>query len=159
MTWIELNDAEQKLVQYLARCRMTANRAADIHNGRVGPQSDAETDQLGIGGELAFAKQFNIYPDLTVGPRRGGVDCYVGPYGVDVKTTKYVTGKLLAVPAKAVLAADVYALVVAHYPRYSFCGFARSGDLLHPSRLVDLGHGPTYALDQHELLTKDDLRW
>jgi hypothetical protein len=158
---IELNEAEQRLVCYLAKQRTTTNRAAAVHNARLGPQSDAETDHLGIGGEIAFAKLFNLYPDLSIEPRRGGADCSVGPFGVDVKTTRYPNGKLLAVATKALLApdADVYALMIARFPRYDFCGFARRGDLLHPSRLTDLGHGPTYALEQTELLTADAIQW
>lgn len=161
---VTLTDVEQRLARFVAHQREAANRDAGIVNARIGPQSDQMTDLLGVGGEIAFARLFNVYPDLTIGARAGGADCTIGPYRLDVKTTHYAAGRLLAHTNKSLLAADVYALLEADFPRYRFCGFARAGDLLHPSRLMDLGHGPTYGMPQVDLrpdlpLTAAEIRW
>ena len=164
MHWITLSDVEQRLVTHLAKARQTNNDAAGVRNAKIGPQTDAHVNAIGVGGEIAFAKMFNAYPDLTTHPRKGGIDCRIGPYAIDVKTTDRPGGKLLAVTSKTLLAADVYALMIAAPPRYGFCGFARAGDLLHPSRLINLGHGPGYALDQVDLrpdlpINASDIHW
>ena len=42
--------------------------------------------------------------------------------------------------------------MVGRIPRYRFKGFMPQRDLLKQNRLTDLGHGPTYAAAQSELL-------
>lgn len=164
LTWIELSPVEQRLVEYVAKLRRANCAAAGVRNAKFGSQSDEETDRLGVAGEIAFAKLFNVFPDLTTEPRHGGADSDVGPYRIDVKTTKYPTGRLLAATWKTILDVDVYALILAEPPRYGFCGFARAGDLLHPSRLADVAGRSGYSLDQTALrpdlpITAADIHW
>jgi hypothetical protein len=155
---VELGPAERRLAEYLAKARHAANRRSGVRDARVGPQSSAETDLEGIAAELAFCKLFNAYPDLGEDARppfdaRLPLD---GVYlRVDVKATRYRSGRLLAVPGKATKAErpDAYALVVGAFPGpYEFRGFLAADELLRPTRLTDLGHGPTYSAAQAELV-------
>lgn len=58
-----LNEAEQRLCRYLAKARCAVNRASGKPNPIIGPQLQEETELEGIGGELAFCKLYQIYPD------------------------------------------------------------------------------------------------
>lgn len=152
MSDITLTVAEQRLAQYLATSRTTSNREQEVTNARRGPQSDAQTDLDGVGAELAFCRLMNVYPDLDISPRRGGGDCRWGGRVVDVKTTRYQNGRLIAVATKSDAPSDLYALMICNYPAFTFAGIATAAQLLSADRLTDLGYGPTYALDQAHLV-------
>jgi len=147
---VELTVAEQKLAQYLATKRHQAARKTGVKNSRIGPQSDEQTDLEGIGAELAFCKIMNIYPDLQFGERP--IEDAVLPDGrtVDIKTTQYKQGRLLAVPWKKPNI-DLFALMVGTFPKYRFAGMMTADELLRTERLTDLGHGEGYAATQAEL--------
>jgi len=149
--WIELCPSEQRIVKWIAANRSLANRNGNVSNGRIGPQSDEVTDLNGFGAELAFCKIFNCYPDFSISTRSGSSDCELRGETVDVKTTTYASGKLLAVIGKRELASDFYALMICDFPKFRFCGFAHKSELLAEGKLTDLGHGPTYAMAQDEL--------
>ena len=153
-TLITLNETEQKLCKDIASNRYSNNRANSVSNKKIGKQTNEETDLEGIAAELAFCKLFNVYPDLTIYSRSSSQDKgdVLLPNGktVDIKTTKYKTGKLLAVTWKS-NKVDYYALMVGEFPNYTFKGFMESSELLKPSRLGSLGYGETYIAKQEEL--------
>lgn len=151
---ITLNEAEQKLAVFIAKKRYENNRAAGRHDGKVGPQSNWETDLEGIAAEIAFCRHMNVYPDLDT-ERTGDLpdwDCLHPLMGrVDVKGTTYLTGKLLVVPSKSDHPANSYALMVGSFPSYEYVGWALAEDLIREENVTDLGHGKTYAMDQERL--------
>ena len=157
--YVRLTAAEQRIVRFIAKSRSQTNRQNGITDARVGPQSSEDLDIIGFGAEMAFCKMFNVYPDFSVQPRKGGADCLRFGNAIDVKSTTYGKGKLLAVPNKELLAADVYALMIVEWAYkddesealFRFAGFAKASELLAENRLTDLGHGPTYAINQDEL--------
>tara|TARA_R110002012_G_scaffold313847_1_gene526013 strand:- start:335 stop:775 length:441 start_codon:yes stop_codon:yes gene_type:complete len=72
------------------------SRASGIKNQRRDKsRTDKEIDLTGIKGELAASKvykaEFNPY-DLGVD---SGIDIMISDIGIDIKTTTYLTGKLL----------------------------------------------------------------
>lgn len=154
-TEVTLNPPEQAICLALAKQRHAANRAAGIRNAKRGRQSDEETDLEGIGAEVAFCKLFNVYPDLSIEPRKADQDegdCKLKDgRGVDVKATQYKTGKLIAVPWKK-HNAPLFALMIGKFPKYAFKGFMPSEDLLREERIGSLGYGPTYIAQQEELV-------
>ncbi len=156
-TVVELDRIEQGICKLLAQKRHDNNRSRNVKNSKIGGQSDAETDLEGIGAEFGFSKLFNLYPDLTISTRSstagqddGDVTLRDGR-SVDIKATKYRTGKLVAVPWKKPKV-DLFALMVGTFPKYEFKGFMKSEELLSEKRLGTLGHGPTYIAQQNELL-------
>lgn len=149
---VNLNAAEQQIAKFLAKQRHQENRRNGVENNRIGPQSDWETDLNGIGAELAFAKLLNVYPDMSIGVRRGGSDCRSARGNrIDVKATQYQSGRLLAVKGKRPSDADIYVLMVGRFPTYRWAGWATAQELIREDNITDLGHGPTYALSQSEL--------
>jgi len=156
---IELNSVEQRLIQFVAKARYSNNRNNKVTNAKIGNQSDEETDLNGFGSEVAFARLFNSYPDMTIETRTSFEDegdVVVNGKKIDVKTTTYKDGKLLAVPWKE-KTVDLYALMVGSFPTYTFKGFMKSENLLKPERIGNLGHGDTYIAYQHELKELEEL--
>ncbi len=154
MKKVLLTDIEQKLVKYIAQSRFEINRKNNVKNSRKGGQSDYLTDLDGFGGEFAFCKLFNIYPDLEVkvtsqDSDRG--DCLLNNLKIDVKTTKYKTGKLICALWKN-NEVDYYALMVGEFPQYEFKGFAKSSEVKKEENIVNLGWGNLYAVGQEKLV-------
>jgi hypothetical protein len=154
---IRLDEHEKRICAWLAKQRHASNRQAAVCNLQVGPQSNEMTELEGIGGEFAFCKLLNLYPDMSIKIGAGGADAKVGHLSVDVKTTTYLNGKLLAHVRKAEVACDIYVLVVGQMPTYRIAGWAYDLELLNERRLIDLGHGPVYAMTQSELRPMSEL--
>jgi len=150
--WIELNDAEQRLANFLARSRFENARGSDIPDNKQGPQSNEVTDLEGMAAEIAFCKLMNVYPDTSTDSFER-FDCVTTEIGtVDVKATKYSSGHLLAVRGKKDKAPDSYALMIGKFPKYRFVGWIPSTTLLQDTRLKSFGNSPCFAMPQDELL-------
>lgn len=154
---VVLDEYEQKLSVSMGRARYNAARAANVKDKKIGDQSNEETDTDGFAAELAFAKLMNLYPDLTIGARRGGVDILL-PSGkkVDVKQTKYPNGKLLAAP-HCTGENDYYVLMTGSLnegAKFTYRGYATKAELINESSTVQLTKdGPLtkYGLEQSKL--------
>lgn len=155
MVEVRIPRTHRQIIRAIAEKRFAANREQDVFNAKIGSQSNEFTDINGFAGEWAFALYYNLFPDLAVEPGSGGIDAVYDGYTVDVKTTEYDDGQLLAPTSKKDRdGAEVYFLVTGDYRdewRYKLRGFARKERLLQESNLTDLGYGPTYALEQNEL--------
>ena len=157
--FIQLNEAEQRLASYLARRRYKNNRAAGVKDKKIGDQSVEQTDMLGIAGELAMAKYLNLYPDTSISIRSGTCDLHTHEnLTIDVKTSAYPTARLTAPMGTPIHKASVYVLVVGTMPTFKIVGWAWAKDLINDGRIGDLGHGPTYVLDQEWLEKPERLR-
>ena len=147
---IKLNEAEQRLCKFLAKQRFANARNKKIKNSKIGKQSDEFTDLNGIGGEMSFCKKFNCYPDLEIAAWSSHEDngdvIYKGKK-IDVKTTKYSTGRLLVVTWKKETV-DYYALIVGEFPDYEFKSHKET---INKNNIKDLGYGETYAVEQNNL--------
>lgn len=85
------------------------------------------------------------------------VETHMG--GVDIKTTRYRTGRLLATRKKQSIPADWYALMWLEDERtVHFLGAAAGKTLLADTNLRDLGRGVGYAMDQSSLISPDDFK-
>ena len=93
-----LTELEQKLYSVGAEMRYSSNRTAGVKNDkRANERSNKDVDVVGLAGELAVAKYLNLYTDLTIFTRKGGADLITHTdKSIDVKTTFYDNGKLLA---------------------------------------------------------------
>jgi len=147
---ITLNEAEQRLAKFLAKGRSDANRASNTQDRKMGNQSGELTDLNGIAAEIAFCKIHNVYPDLEINVHPAA-DCVLhSGEEVDVKTTRYASGRLLAVRWKKPNV-DLFALMIGEFPSYRYAGSMTAAELLKDERLRDFGHGLGYAADQSEL--------
>ena len=130
---IKLNEIEERLVTFLAKKRMLANRKHDIPDEQVGKQDKLEMEINGLGGELAFCKATNTYPDLTLAGEPGTrpkADTHLFGSLWDVKTTKRADGRLLVRPMKrGQKACEYYVLVTGSMPNYKIVGWMHAEDL------------------------------
>jgi len=150
---IILNGAEQKLATHLAKSRYANNRANNVKDLKVGTASNETVDLEGMAGEIAYCKLMNLYVDMETNPPvMPSYDC-ITHHGVkvDVKTTPYRNGHLIATLKKIKNPPDKYVLVVGELPTYSVVGEVWSVDLLKEGNIKDFGYGPCYALTQSEL--------
>lgn len=152
---IILDKTEQRLATYIARARSDINKKKGVKDMQQGPQVTEDMEQSSIGGEVAFCKALNIYPNMAVEEPDDGVDCYL-PDGrsVGIKTTGYENGHLSAplwTPNKKVIP-DIFALMVGAFPEYRLAGYMKSTELLQDHRIKKLGATPTFTAEQRELL-------
>ena len=148
---ITLDAGEMAVANVLAAMRHGVNRHHGVVNGRMGPQSDFETDLDGVVAEIAFCRWKNVCPDLSITPRSGGEDAIFAGKHVDIKATRREDGRLLAVATKEIEDADIYVLAIVKGNQVRFAGWAFAMELISKDNLTDLGHGPTYALAQSRL--------
>ena len=147
-----LTDLEKKICVDGADMRYNIARSSGVSNGKIGPQSNKLTDQLGLGGELTVAKWLNLYPDFTIYVRQGGADLVThSGTRIDVKTTKYATGRLLAKINTAYESIDVFVLVTTDYPTFTVRGWTTKEQLINPENIINLGHGDGSGLNQDQL--------
>ena len=151
MTRIDLSIHELLICKTLGIFRRTC-ASGNVVDRQVGKQDPWEIDIDGVVGEYCVAKWLNVFPDFTVSIRKGGIDL-VSHSGktIDVKTTRYKTGKLLATTSKVNTACDIYVLAIVDDTGANIVGWASKDELLQDCNLVDLGHGKGFALEQSEL--------
>lgn len=154
---IRLEESEQKICEYIAKERHNNARRKGVPNKKKGPQSAYETDLEGVASEMAAAKMLNVWPDLMIGEAPAH-DLLVGRHTIDVKTTKYKTGKLIAALYKKDKACDYYMLMLGTFPEYSLGGFCRKEKILNENTVTNLGWGQLHALEQDQLMSLDEFK-
>lgn len=151
MIEIILNETEMLIATYIGMARHNNARVNGIVDQKMGDQDNAFVDINGMGGELAAARCFGAYPDLTIvaADSLPGYD-FVSRTGlrVDVKTTEYPNGKLLATKKTKLGDADMYVLVTGVLPKYRVIGYATEIELLDDRYIGDLGKGKGYIMGQ-----------
>ena len=147
---VSLNGIEQSICKHIAQQRYSNARKKGIKDLKMGPQDNYDTDLEGFGAEMAFCKLYNCYPDLHIGLDKD-YDCVINSVKIDVKTTKYKTGKLLATLKKTDSDIDMYVLMVGEFPNYTCVGGAYKEDLIKDENIKDLGRGKGYVLEQNQL--------
>jgi hypothetical protein len=150
---ITLNTAEQKLAIYLAKSRHDNARSTGKPDRDLGSQTKAEVDLEGISGEIVACRMFNVYPDTEtdlIDLPKYDLKTAKGSR-VDVKTTRYPNGKMLATMKKRAEDCDIYVLVIGEFPSYKIAGWCKAEELLQKENIINLGYGDVYALDQDKL--------
>jgi hypothetical protein len=148
---ITLDSYERKIVTEIAMDRQKNNIDRGSRSFKMGGGDDLLINIEGTGGEFAFCKVKNIYPDMTI-DHPIPFDCYINGHGyIDVKTTKKTNGMLLVGTWKYRSVPSYYALMVGEFPTYEFKGFFPGEEVFKPENLVNLGHGETYGIEQDRL--------
>lgn len=150
MKTIAITDDLRVLAAILGGFRSLVARNAGVKDAKIGTQSGIESDQDGILAELTFAQWQNVWPDIGLSPRSGSADAIVKGQRIDVKSTRKPEGRLLAT-LKVNPDVDIYVLAIVSNDAVAFPGFALKSDLIHESRIIDLGHGKGYAMNQSDL--------
>jgi hypothetical protein len=145
---ISLDNHEQEIVKTIAKERQRNNIERGSRDYKVCTEDDLKINIEGTGGEFAFCKLKNIYPDMTV-DHPIPFDCYINGHGyIDVKTTKYLNGDLIVGVWKSRAIPSYYALMVGEFPHYEFKGFFSGEEVFQPQYLSTKGKGPVYVIPQ-----------
>lgn len=140
---VTLTTPEQRICYYLAKGRYDANRNSGVVDALITSQiSPFQADLDGLGAEMGFCKIFNLYPDFSLEPRKGGHDCVLhNGTRVDVKQNRHTVDPYLIVKkTKTIEDADVYALMVGTFPSYRYAGFILAQDIIKEENLMDWGY-------------------
>jgi hypothetical protein len=142
---IELTQMEWLAARIIGTTRREVNRASGVIDRQLGKQDPIEIEVDGIAAEMAMHRMLNRYPVdvFDVRPRSGSADLD----RVDVKSTRLPYGRLLAT-VKDNEDVDVYVLAVIRPPFIEMRGWAYAHELKRDENLTNLGHGPTYAMEQ-----------
>jgi len=149
---VNMTPSESAIAQVLAVMRNTTARQNGVADKQMGKQDPIEIDRDGILAEMAFGKAFNLYPDLSVYPRKGGADL-IGRTGkrIDVKATRYKTGRLLIHIDKPVDEVDIYVLAIIDGDNVDLVGYVESANAIKKTNIKNLGHGEGYVIEQDAL--------
>jgi len=147
---VVLQPDEIMVCQIIGRMRSLIARNCGIKDAKIGEQDGAESDVIGMMAEYAFAKQFNVFPDLGLSPRSGSADGVMKNKKYDIKSTTYKTGRLLCT-LKDNPDVDVYVLAIVSGNEVYIAGWEYKESLRQDKNLTDLGHGMGYALTQDKL--------
>jgi hypothetical protein len=150
---VDLNPYECSVVSFLAEKRQNKVKH------KISDKSQAAIDIEGVGGEFAFYKAFNIYPDFDIDPREYDAMLPSG-VSVDVKTTVYKRGKLIGEKKKIDYATDIYFLIIVLLPYRQFetIGWATKEELFDKANYGDhFGRGKCYAIPQEKLRNEQEL--
>jgi len=147
---ITLQPDEVTVCQIIGRMRSLIARSSGVKDVKVGSQDGAESDVVGMIGEYAFAKQFNIFPDIGLSPRSGSADGIIKGKRYDIKSTTCKTGRLLCT-VKDNPDVDVYILAIVSGNEVDIVGWEYKDNLRKEENLIDLGYGKGYALTQDKL--------
>lgn len=137
----------------MAQVSQVASKMKGIRTDKTRDLCD-KSNHLGMSGEYAFAKYYNIDYSYVFGDGDLGFDFIlynqkVGAKGkIDVKTTKYRDGRLL-VPKDDKLPADAYVLVIKSGNTFALAGGAYRSEVLDaPVKTLKIEN---YTLKQQDL--------
>jgi len=155
-----LSTSEQKLAHYVAKNRNGKNRYFNVTNLKISAEDPHTVDLEGIAGELAFCRLFNVYPDIDTDrePPHPLYDAVIPPppgFRIDVKTTKYETGKLLVDARKGSKtdSVDFYVLMTGSFPGpYTYRGMIARETIIAPHRIEIIKGYRSYVAIQSELV-------
>jgi hypothetical protein len=150
MTRVDLTVHEMLVCQTLGVLRRSS-AMGNVKDQQMGDQSPWNIDIDGVIGEMCVAKYFNVFPDMSVGIRKGGADLLIRKKSIDVKTTRVKTGKLLSTLKKIEDPCDIYILVIVDEKGGDIAGWIEKENLFLPENISDLGHGKGYVLKQEQL--------
>lgn len=116
--------------------------------------NDQQTaDMLGVMGEYAVSKALKIPMDMSCGLEGdGGTDLMMGDYNIDVKTTKYKTGRLVF-NLNDELKADIYILcwAMGGAAEVILQGYIRRASIDSVMVQQNLGYGMRKVIEQKHL--------
>lgn len=130
---LTLTPDEHALARHLAEIRQERNRANGVSDKRMSDRPGIEED--GFTAELAVCKHYNVWPELDSRSRKGGHDCVIRDYRVDVKSEPEPKPWLYLPERKRLNWIDLYVWCVVRGPVVSCQGWASPAALFHPEYL------------------------
>jgi hypothetical protein len=151
---ITFTEREMELLRVLAKGRhFLKDQAKPNRRDFIWGNSNERRDLIGVMGEYAVSKALKIPMDMSCGLEGdGGTDLMMDEYNVDVKTTKYKTGRLVF-NLNDELKADVYILcwAIEEQAEVILQGYIRKQSMAAVMVKQNLGHGMRNVIDQRHL--------
>lgn len=148
---IMLTDIEITTLSILANFRTLVARTIDLKNLKACKSPSNEVELDGIIGEYAFCKINNIFmAELVATPRAGGADCVYNEKKIDIKSTRYIKGRLIGDPHRN-NDIDIYVLCIINGYTVTFPGWLYSDELYDPSNKKTISGHEVYAVEQKDL--------
>ena len=157
---IVLTEKEYKFVEMLARGRhflkdiVTPDRTLERWNN-----TQYESDLLGVMGEYAVSNYLKIPFDTQVNLNGDGgeVDLWLGDWSIQVKATKYHSGRLVFNTLDEIKSLiSILTVCDIGTKSINICGYISNKDLLKKMYEKDLGFGIRYCVNQEDL---KDISW
>lgn len=165
-TLVELSDFEQTVAHFIADARNANSRKENVKDMKQDKKrTSVEIDQDGAEAELAFYKLLEEYPtnmfDVSSKSKAKGTDsgdAVVDGFVVDVKTTRYKTGKLIQGGGVKEPVVDMYCLMIKVAPHtFQLKGFYPARMLISEEKYGKHMPGrPCFMAEQKELMDYDD---
>lgn len=150
MITVVLDDPEMMLAKVIGGMRSIVARSAGVTDAKKAGLSGLTIDEDGMIAEYAFCKHFNLFPMISPSPRSGSYDCVMNGKRIDVKSTRYKDGRLLAT-LKDNPDVDLYVLAIVDGGTVTFPGYATKAQLCTEENIQDLGRGSGYVMTQDRL--------
>ena len=152
---IELTPPEILVCQCIGRMRSLIARSANVKDQKVGEQDGNNADVMGFMAEYAFAKHFNVFPDIGLTPRSGSCDGKITlkdsrVVSYDVKATHIRNGRLLATK-KVNPDVDIYVLCIVTDNQVDIKGYVKKENFIKSENLKTIGRIEGYCLEQSQL--------
>jgi hypothetical protein len=151
---ITFTEREMELLQVLAKGRHFLKDQANPNRYKQKWGNDQQTaDMLGVMGEYAVSKALKIPMDMSCGLEGdGGTDLMMDEYNIDVKTTKYKTGRLVF-NLNDELKADIYILcwAIEEASEVILQGYIRKQSMADVIVQQNLGYGLRNVIEQKHL--------
>lgn len=151
-----LNETERRLATFVAKSRIAVNRRLGIVRPLESRAEDEAVQINAVGGEIAFCRMFNLYPEsiAVVEPPYPDADCFSHALeGIDVKTTDHINPEYVYVHRSASRKhVDIYAFMKGRFPDYDLVGIIRAEEAIVDENLCDVGHGPCYRIRTSDLI-------
>jgi len=152
---IELTPPEILVCQCIGRMRSLIARSANVKDQKAGEQDGNNADVMGFMAEYAFAKHFNVFPDIGLTPRSGSCDGKIplkdfSVVSYDVKATHIRNGRLLATK-KVNPDVDIYVLCIVTDNQVDIKGYVKKENFIKSENLKTIGRVEGYCLEQSQL--------
>lgn len=151
---VTLNASEVKMVERVSEDRSKYDKKQGFKDYRRAKKQSARfIETNGLGGEVAVCKLFNLFPDLITN-EVSDYDCTLHDgTKVEVKTTQYPHGKLIARHTKS--SADIYVLVTGTMPDYTVVGYVDAATV--KAGKTELNGKTAYIVEQKDFVPIEKL--
>lgn len=159
MIRVKLSNMELSKCKQAAMGRWQLARVSGIANQRKDSgRDDYSVDLIGVKSEMAVAKVLKIdYSPHALGID-DGADLYESDVSIDVKATFHKNGKMLFKSIDS-FKSDICVLVTApHYENeVNVVGWISKKNFKEQAKIVNLGHGNCFVVEQSDLMDLRDL--
>jgi len=165
-TLVILNDAEIQFAHLIADNRYASNRKAGVFDNKEDKKrTSIEIDRDGVESELAFFKLIGKYPepifDISIKSKEKGTDdgdAFIDNMAIDIKSTRYKTGRLIQSGSQTKPSVDLYCLMIKEGENsYVLKGFYPAKMLLREENYGKHFPGrPCFMVEQTDLMEYGD---